>query len=231
MDNTTIDKLAKKVWDYHHLNHQLEKADCIIVLGSHDIRTADRGIELYRAGYAPLILFSGGLGRLTKNVWTETEAERFAKIAIEAGIPQSNILIEDQSTNTSENIRFSMELLRKHGIEANSVILVHKPYMERRTYATFMKLFPEVKAVVTSPNISYGNYPNNEISKEEMINVMVGDLQRIKEYPAKGFQIEQEIPADIWEANNELTVLGYTEHILKEKKSTDQHTETLNLKE
>ena len=34
--------LAKKLWDYHHTNHTLEKADCILALGSHDLRVAER---------------------------------------------------------------------------------------------------------------------------------------------------------------------------------------------
>lgn len=42
-----VDKLAQKIWDYHRLNHKLEKADCIWVLGSHDARVAERGAQLF----------------------------------------------------------------------------------------------------------------------------------------------------------------------------------------
>ena len=41
----SIDDWARTVWDYHHVGHALEKADCIIVLGSHDTRVAERGAE------------------------------------------------------------------------------------------------------------------------------------------------------------------------------------------
>lgn len=50
-----VDKLlAKQLWDYHHVNHVIEKSDCILVLGSHDTRVADRGAELYLQGFAIL---------------------------------------------------------------------------------------------------------------------------------------------------------------------------------
>ncbi|HWB26429.1 MAG TPA: hypothetical protein VG738_13170 [Chitinophagaceae bacterium] len=61
-----IIELAKTLWDYHHTNHSLEQADCILALGSHDLRVAERGAELYLHGYAPLLIFSGGLAILHK---------------------------------------------------------------------------------------------------------------------------------------------------------------------
>ncbi|PIN72448.1 hypothetical protein COV22_03185, partial [Candidatus Woesearchaeota archaeon CG10_big_fil_rev_8_21_14_0_10_47_5] len=42
VDKRTFE-LAKKLWDYHHVNQSLEKSDCILVLGSHDLRVAERG--------------------------------------------------------------------------------------------------------------------------------------------------------------------------------------------
>lgn len=54
------------------------------------------------------------------------------------------------------------------------------------------------------------------ISKERILNVMVGDMQRIREHPKKGFQIEQDIPGDVWRAYQELVKLGYNKHLIKE---------------
>jgi hypothetical protein len=65
--NETL-RLAKKLWDYHHMHPSLEKADCILVLGSHDLRVAERAAQLYFEGWAPMITFSGGLGNFTKEV-------------------------------------------------------------------------------------------------------------------------------------------------------------------
>ncbi len=42
--------LAGQLWNYHHMNHELVKSDCILALGSHDLRVADKAAELYLQG-------------------------------------------------------------------------------------------------------------------------------------------------------------------------------------
>ncbi len=86
--------------------------------------------------------------------------------------------------------------------------------MERRAYATFCKQWPNVECLVTSPQISYEEYATDEVFRELFINLMVGDLLRIKEYPAQGFQIHQDIPDDVWEAYEKLVVLGYNKYLV-----------------
>src|SRR4029079_656416 len=163
MINDTILGLAKRLWDYHHMDHALEKADCILVLGSHDTRVAKRAAELYLEGWAPMIIFSGGLGNFTKDMWTETEADLFAGIAKKMGVQEENILIENKSTNTGENIRFTQQLLARKNFDMKTFIVVQKPYMERRSYATFKKHWPHKELIVTSPQISFDGYPTEEI--------------------------------------------------------------------
>ncbi len=193
--------------------HSIEKADCILVLGSYDLRVADRGADLYLQGWAPLLIFSGGLGRLTKLMWKEAEADQLARIAINRGVPEQAILIENRSTNTGENILFTQQLLQEKNIDPHSFIVVQKPYMERRSYATFKKHLPEKKIRVTSPSLSFEEYPTPELLIENIINSMVGDLQRIKVYPSKGFQIYQEIPDEVWRSYEELVKRGFDKHL------------------
>jgi len=204
---------ARKLWDYHHLNHIPEKADCILVLGSHDLRVADRGADLYLQGWSPILIFSGGLGNVTKGIWKDPEADKFARIALDKGVPAEAIFIENQSTNTGENILFTQKLLREKGLDPQTFLLVQKPYMERRSYATFKKHWPDKKLIVTSPQISFEAYPTDEIPMERVINIMVGDLQRIRIYPAKGFQIPQDIPDEVWAAYERLVRWGFTKHL------------------
>ena len=206
--------LAQQLWDYHHVNQHLQKSDCILVLGSHDLRVAERGAELYLQGWAPLLIMSGGLGRLTQEMWSEPEADKFAKIALEMGVPAEAILIENKSTNTGENILFTQQLLQKENLAPERFIVVQKPYMERRSFATFKKHWPEKELIVTSPQLSMQAYPTAEITLEEVIHIMVGDFQRIKVYPEKGFQIEQEIPKEVWEAFEKLVSLGFNSHLI-----------------
>lgn len=207
-------QLAKTIWDYHHVYHTLQKADCILSLGSHDTRVAEKAAELYLEGWAPLLIFAGGLGRLTEGMWTESEADLFARIAMEKGVPAKAILIENRSTNTGENIQMVQRLLGESGIDPKTFIVVQKPYMERRSLATFEKNWPGKQFVVTSPQISFEAYPNKEIPMEKVINIMVGDLQRIKIYPAKGFQTYQEIPAEVWQAYERLVALGFDKQLI-----------------
>jgi uncharacterized SAM-binding protein YcdF (DUF218 family) len=208
------DELARAIWDFHRLNHTLVRSDCILVLGSHDLRVAERGAALYLEGLAPLLVLSGGLGRLTSRLWEEPEAVKFSRVARQCGVPESAMLVESESTNTGENVRFTRRLLEESGIRPRRFILVQKPYMERRAYSTFRKAWPEKEVLVTSPRVSFADYPTGEITREELINVMVGDLQRIRVYAERGFQIPQEIPASVWSAYEKLVALGYTTHLV-----------------
>ncbi|ADU74355.1 uncharacterized SAM-binding protein YcdF (DUF218 family) [Acetivibrio thermocellus AD2] len=211
------EKLVQILWDYLRMNHKLEKSDCIVVLGSHDTRVAKRGAEIFLEGFAPLIVFSGGYGKLTKHIWNTTEAEKFARIAMDMGVPETSILIEDKSSNTGENILFVKDLINNKKIKVQKIIAVNKPYMERRTYAAFKKLWEDIDVIVTSPQMELteylAGYRSGEITEDEVINVMVGDLQRIKMYPEKGFQVHQDIPKEVWDAYLKLVEMGYTKHL------------------
>lgn len=216
MISSEIFSLAQILWDYHHMKHRLEKSDCILALGSHDLRVAERAAQLYLDGWAPLVVMSGGLGNLTKETWTEPEADQFAAVAIRKGVEPQHILVENKSTNTGENILFTQKLLAQKNIHPSSFIVVQKPYMERRAYATFKMHWPEKKLLITSPQISFDKYATADISMEKVINIMTGDLQRIKIYPEKGFQIFQEIPPGVWEAYEKLIAAGFNKHLIKE---------------
>ncbi|WP_114748183.1 YdcF family protein [Pleomorphovibrio marinus] len=212
----SVSTFAQILWDYHHVNHSICPMDCILVLGSNDTRVAERGAELYLEGYAPLLVYSGGLGNFTKGNWEEPEADKFTKIAISMGVPSSKILIENRSTNTGENLRLTKKLFDAEGIDPQRFILVQKPFMERRSLATFEKEWPDKEVRVTSPLLSLQDYPNEEISFKLLVNAMVGDLQRIKLYPEKGFQTYQEIPGEVWEAYLALIDMGYDKHLIGE---------------
>lgn len=216
--NERARELVEIIWQYHHLHHELTNADAILVLCSHDTAVAERGAELFLDGLAPLLIFSGGLGGITRRFWSESEADQFARIAVAKGVPPDRILVENRSTNTGENVLFTKQLLAERGIDPQRFILVQKPYMERRAYATFRKVWPEKDVIVTSPQVSLdeylAKYSHESLTERDVIGIMVGDLQRIREYPARGFQIPQHIPDDVWSAFQELVAMGYDTHLL-----------------
>ena len=217
LDDRTL-ALARTLWDYHQLHQEISPADAILVLCSHDTIVAERGAELLLDGFAPLLVFSGGSGAITGRLWTEPEAELFARIALERGVPADRLLIENRSTNTGENVRFTRDLLAERRIDPGSFILVQKPYMERRAYATFLRVWPGKAVQVTSPRLALeeylARYTHDALTARDVIGIMVGDLQRIRVYPARGFQVPQDIPDHVWAAYEALVAAGYDTHLV-----------------
>lgn len=131
------------------------------------------------------------------------------------GVPADKIVVELKSSNTGDNVRFTKALLEDRGLDVGSFILVQKPYMERRTYATFVKQWgePTPRFSVTSPQVDPQEYPDKANPRDWVIHIMVGDLVRMREYAALGFQVHQEIPEDVWDAGQRLIAAGFDGHL------------------
>jgi uncharacterized SAM-binding protein YcdF (DUF218 family) len=205
--------LAEVLWDYHYLEGPLEKSDCIVGLGSYDLRVAERCADLYFDHWAPLIIFSGYLGNWTKRTWERSEADVFAEHAIARGVPADKIKLETKSTNIGENVRFTRELLQAHDLLINSITMVSKPSTERRMFATCQQIWPEMRVFFTSPRLGFAEQFRGGI-QEGLIHEMVGDIQRMRAYPALGFQIPQEVPVGVLDAYEKLVSLGFDKHLI-----------------
>jgi len=216
MTEAEAEALAHILWNYHLLHQPLKRCDAILALGSVDTKVAARAAELLLQGYGKYLIISGGLGRRSKQLFGKPEAEVFAGIARAKGVPANKIIIENKATNTGENIRFTYDLLQRKGLKPTSLLLVQKPYMERRTYATFKKQWPDPRTdfTVTSPQISYRQY-THDAPRNELISLLVGDVHRIMEYPKLGYQIAQPVPPEVQQAYDALITAGYTEHLPK----------------
>jgi uncharacterized SAM-binding protein YcdF (DUF218 family) len=213
-----INELAELIWDYHLMHHRPEQADCIFALGCHDEGVAICAADLFAEGWANYLAISGGVifdGNASAIEKKITEAEYFRSIAIGKGVPADKIIIENKATNTGENFQFTGELLAQSGFSFNKFIVVQKPYMERRTYATGMAQWKNKHLILASEKISFNDYLQKGIPKDRIINTMVGDLQRIKLYPSRGFQVYQEIPGKVWDAFEELVELGFDKRLAK----------------
>ena len=207
------------LWDYLGMHQTPEKADVIVGFGNFNDNIARRAAELYLQGYAPKILFTGGLGRNTKNLLSEPEAERFARVAMECGVPEGDILREDQSTNTKENILFTREMLERLELKHERILGVHQPFMERRICAAMGVYWPEQSFRVTSPQVTIPEYlreaERQGMTREGSISVIVGDFQRMDLYARLGYQLPQEIPEQAWEAFRQLVDMGYDKQLAK----------------
>ena len=208
----------KIIWDWMRLGQETEKADCIVGFGCINDDIAIRCAQLYKDGYAPVILFSGGLGRNTKSRWSSSEAERYRDIALGLGVPENVMLIENRSTNTGENITFSREILIAHGLADKKLLCVHKPFMERRVWAAMKAYWPEADFTMTSPLLGMEEYIERTMAQgmteKAVIDVIVGDVQRMEIYAQKGFQIPQPLPDAVRAAFDNMVALGYTGELI-----------------
>ncbi|EOX3947487.1 YdcF family protein [Vibrio alginolyticus] len=187
------------LWDYMQLKHELKPADCLFVMCSNDVRVAEHAAKLYHQKLAPLIVFSGGEGRFTDGLFEKSEAETFAEIAKLSGVPSEAILLETESTNSGENVRFTEQRLKEEGKQCSSFILVQKPFMERRAIATFEKQWqsPYTQLQVSSAALPFFEYINEDMPLMMVLEALMEDFSRVKSYPEKGFQTQQNIPQQV----------------------------------
>ncbi|MFG2462461.1 YdcF family protein [Streptomyces sp. NPDC048523] len=211
---------ARRLWDYHQMGHALRPCSVAIGLGSHDLGVADSAVDLYKRGLAPLLLFTGATSPTTRERMPRGEAVHYRERALELGVPSSAVLVEPKARNTGENIRFSKAVLEDAGIEVSSVLLISKPYEERRAYATARKLWPEVEFVSASTPMTLEEYADSIQDARLVIDMLVGALQRLLVYPEQGYMISQPVPDDVREAYERLCHEGFTSRLL----ATDQHS-------
>lgn len=205
---------AKLIWDYHQMQHELRHADVAIGLGSHDLGVATRTADLYHSGLFPTLVFTGGNSRTTKARFPRGEAVHFREHAIELGVPAEAILLEPHAANTGQNITLSREVLTAAGIRPTTVLLVSKPYMEWRSFATARKLWPDVDILCASEPLEFDDYLKSIGDERLVLDMLVGDLQRVIEYPTLGFAIEQEVPGDVHAAYESLVRDGFTSRLV-----------------
>ena len=209
----------KIVWDSLYDADELKKADVILAFGCADPMVAQRAAALYLEGYAPYIVFSGGLGKGTEGRLVRSEAEHYADIAFGLGVPREHMLLEKRSTNTGENLRFTYELLK--GYPIREALVVHQPNMGKRIRATLARQWPDSNTVfrIAPADRSLENYLERlgkcGLTEHEMVSNITGDFQRMDVYAKMGYQIPVEMPAEAWEAFEKMKAWGYTRYIIR----------------
>lgn len=196
------------------MGHSLRPCSVAIGLGSHDLGVADTAVDLYKRGMAPLLVFTGATSPTTRDRMPRGEAVHYQERALELGVPSSAVLVEPRARNTGENIRFSRELLEEAGVDVSSVLLISKPYEERRAYATARKLWPDIEIVSASTPMTFAEYVDSIGDARLVIDMLVGALQRLMIYPAQGFMVSQPVPGDVSEAYERLCQSGFTSRLL-----------------
>lgn len=113
---------------------KLDSVDAIVVIsGGQTTSRADKGIELYKAGYAPYIIFSGAALDDGPSNAVAMKAQ-----AIDAGVPVRAIRTDEDAKDTYQNAENSKKILEELG--GHKIILVTSPYHQRRADETFAKV-------------------------------------------------------------------------------------------
>jgi uncharacterized SAM-binding protein YcdF (DUF218 family) len=205
---------TRLIWAYHQVGHEPRPCSVAIGLGSHDLGVATAAAGLYTAGLFPLLVFSGANSPTTRQRFPRGEAVHYREHVLELGVPDDAVLVETRAENTGQNIAFSRDLLRSRGVEATSVMLISKPYMQRRSYATARKAWPEVDIVCASEDLTLEGYLRSIGDEKLVVDMLVGDLQRVIEYPSLGFAIEQDVPQEVIEAYDRLIGDGFDSRLI-----------------
>ncbi|MBU7599355.1 YdcF family protein [Streptomyces sp. P38-E01] len=205
---------ALLVWEYHRMGHRVESASVAVGLGSHDLGVADVAARLYLDGVVPRLLFTGANSPTTRVSMPRGEAVHYRERAVALGVPASHVLVEPNATNTGENITVSRVLLAREGVAVTSVVLVSKPYEERRAYATARRLWPDVEVLCASDELGFEEYVAAIGDAKKVVDMLVGALQRLVVYPEQGFMIAQKVPVEVDAAFRRLCAAGFTSRLV-----------------
>jgi uncharacterized SAM-binding protein YcdF (DUF218 family) len=207
---------ASTIFDFHQLGHKPLPSDAMLVLGTNDTRVATHAAHLFHQGLAPLLVITGGIAHqqdLLSTNWNRPEAEVFAEILLALGVPSTALLLEPKATNTAENIRFSRQLLAP--LNPSRILIVTKPFMQRRAYATHAVEWPEMPAIMASWPSTFDQYCTHpDLDPVKVTNIIMGDLQRLWIYSRLGYSAPQRIPDAVMDAFNTLAALGFDRHLI-----------------
>jgi uncharacterized SAM-binding protein YcdF (DUF218 family) len=211
---------AQILWDYHQMHHEPRDTDIAIGLGSHDIGVAEHTADLYRQGRFPLIVFTGANAPTTVEVFPRGEAVHYAERAEELGVPDTAIVLEEHARNTGENFTLTHALRDREGIHPKSATIISRPYQQRRAYATCQKLWPKLDVICSSRPRTLADYIASIGDQDKVLNMLVGDTQRIWVHADQGFAVPQSVPSEAMQAFERLVGSGYSHRLITRSEET-----------
>lgn len=111
--------------------NNLELSDAIVIIsGGETKERVEEGVELYQAGWAPLLIMSGA----ARDEGT-SNALAMKNMAMTIGVPDEQIVVEEEATNTFENALKVKNIIQEQKI--TKMILVTSPYHQRRASSVF----------------------------------------------------------------------------------------------
>jgi uncharacterized SAM-binding protein YcdF (DUF218 family) len=179
--------------------------DAIIGFGVFDLNLPRFCGDLFMAGVAPMIIFTGGIGAGTGDLGgPEADAWRAALRTSHPTVPDRNVILENRSANTAENIQFTATLLARDypdlafGAGIRRVTIVASPSRLRRVALTLKQLQPQLRVIRRLPSVDFAL--ERELYERNGVNYLAhlcGELDRIIEYPNRGWIAAEPLPPAI----------------------------------
>jgi hypothetical protein len=203
-NKVALDDLSSK--DIEHITDhlmiestELYPADLAFVFGSVAFcdELVEKTYELYDKGYFPKIIACGGV----INKQGTLESHYIRDRLNQKGIPKSDILVEDKSTNTQQNIENAKIIIDKDiGLKnIKSLIGIGQLYAARRYMMTMKRRWPEVFNMHASVN-GFGKPRSKWFKDKDFSRFVLSEWNKLQEYPKKDFIRE----IDLDEINNKV---------------------------
>jgi uncharacterized SAM-binding protein YcdF (DUF218 family) len=205
---------AQILWDFHQIPDEGQATNIGIGLGGHDIGVAEHAADLYQKGRFPVVAFTGANAPTTVDRFPRGEAVHFTDRARELGVPREAIIVEPRATNTSENFRFTRDLLAARNMKVSSATIISKPYQQRRAWATARKVWPSLDLVCSARWLGLEDYMESIADPYRVLNMLVGDTQRLWVYAEAGFAVPVQVPAVVRAAYDRLVDAGFTRRLV-----------------
>jgi uncharacterized SAM-binding protein YcdF (DUF218 family) len=200
-------RIIKELTDFVFVEDNIEKADIIFVPGGSHPELGEYAASLWKQGYAPLVMPSGGVSIKTGkfngvkakqeiyNKYYTTDCEFLSDVLIMNGVSKSAIIGENQSSFTKDNAYFSRKVLDGKGIIIEKAIICCKNFHARRALMCYQFAFPEVEfRVYPTPyyeqdiDITKDNWYQTEAG----IKRVLGELQRYSNQFMEEFDLIKE---------------------------------------
>lgn len=195
-------KVIDDISDFIFLQDEMQKADIIFIPGGSHPELGEYAAELWKQGFASLVMPSGGVSVKTgkfngvkskKELYDKdykTDCEFLADVLIKNGVPENSIIWEDKSGYTKENAVFSRTIADKNNLHITKAILCCKSFHARRSLMCYQLAFPDTEFFVYP--VPY--YQDNMlISKENWYKTEAGIKRVLGELQRCGNQFNDEI--------------------------------------
>lgn len=194
-DNSELDKQVGLVWDYLAYTKVAKSTDALFVFGGLDLTIPRHAASLYRDNDYRYVIVSGASGPLSEGVFERSEAYAFAQTMTTAGVPASEILLEENARNTGQNVEYGMKLALDAGAEISSVSIVCNPFLARRALLTFKMQFPNLEVIPCPPPGTASCHIDRET--RDFVVRLLGELERLRKYADAGYITPAIVPDEV----------------------------------